>query len=133
VAGVETYSGGTEASALDPRAVAALVRAGFRIEIQREGANPVLAVRYSGQAPPLACFSKVYDQGPNPASGFCAVMTCASADEACPIVAGAAARLSLPYDDPGLFDGSDQETAAYDERCRQIAREMLAVFSRFKG
>lgn len=130
VPGVETYSGGTEASAFNPRAVAALVRSGLRVELRGEGQNPVYAVRFAAGAPPLACFSKVYDHTSNPARGYCAVMTCSSADAACPIVRGSAERISLPYDDPGSSDGTGFETTAYDDCCRQTALEMLAVLSR---
>lgn len=130
VAGVETYSGGTEATAFNPRAVAAMRRAGFRIDDPNGGDNPVYRLRFADGEEPMECFSKLYHQAPNPNRDFCAVMTCASADAACPFVVGAAERISLPYDDPGFFDGSDREAAAYDERCRQIAREMLAVFSK---
>jgi len=130
VPGVETYSGGTEPTAFNPRAVAAMRRAGFRIDVPDEGDNPVYRVRFADDGEPMECFSKLYHQAPNPSRDFCAVMTCAAADEACPFVAGAAERISLPYADPGIFDGSDREAAAYDERCRQIAREMLAVFSK---
>jgi len=131
--GVETYSGGTEATAFNPRAVAALERAGFLIEATTAGANPVCAVRFLADMEPMTCFSKVYDQAPNPTEGFCAVMTCGEADAACPIVFGAAERISIPYDDPKSADGSAEETAVYDERCRQIAREMLFAFSRISG
>jgi hypothetical protein len=34
------------------------------------------------------------------------------------------------YDDPKDFDGTLQEEAKYDERTRQIAREMLYLFSK---
>jgi hypothetical protein len=37
------------------------------------------------------------------------------------------ARFSLPYLDPKVSDGTDEELATYDERCAQIAREMLFV------
>lgn len=130
IVGVETYSGGTEATAFNPRAVAALERVGFLIEAATAGANPVYAVRYNADIAPMECFSKVYDQPPNPTEDFCAVMTCGEAEAACPIVFGAAERISLPYDDPKAADGSPQEAAVYDERCRQIAREMLYAFSR---
>ena len=130
IAGVETYSGGTEATAFEPRAVAALQRAGFSIATISTGENPVYAVRLSGSAEPLHCFSKVYDQPPNPTEGFGAVMTCGAADAGCPIVFGAAGRIAITYDDPKAADGTPQETAVYDERCRQIAREMLYAFSR---
>lgn len=127
--GVETYSGGTEATAFNPRAVAALQRAGFRIEAADGGNNPVYAVRFSESAEPMECFSKVYDQPPNPTEGFCAVMTCGAADAGCPIVFGADERVAITYDDPKAADGTPQETAVYDERCRQIAREMLYAFT----
>ena len=130
VPAVETYSGGTEATAFNPRAVAAMRRAGFRIDDPDGGDNPVYRVRFADGAEPMECFSKLYHQAPNPEREFCAVMTCSAADATCPVVLGAAERISLPYDDPGFFDGSDREAAAYDERCRQIAREMLAVFSK---
>jgi len=127
---VETYSGGTEATAFNPRAVAALQRAGFLIDGQGEGGNPIYRVRWAESSAPMECFSKVYDRAPNPAEGFCAVMTCSAADSACPVVSGAGARIAIPFDDPKNFDGTDQETVKYDERCRQIAREMLYAFSR---
>ena len=133
VTAVETYSGGTEASAFNPRAVAALVRSGFRVELRGEGQNPVYAVRFAAGAPPLECFSKIYDHALNPDRGFCAVMTCSSADAACPIVRRGAERISLPYDDPGSSDGTGLEATAYDDCCRQIAREMLAAFSMVPG
>ncbi len=130
IEGVRTYSGGTEASAFNPRAVAALRRVGFQIDAPNGDDNPRYLVRFSDAGEPMECFSKVYDQSPNPSRNFCAVMTCSDADEACPIVFGAADRISLPYDDPKAADGTPQETTVYDERCRQIACEMLYTFSR---
>jgi arsenate reductase len=130
---VETFSGGTEATAFNPRAVAALERAGFEIKTSTPAdANPKFLVRVGPTADALECFSKVYDQPPNPSSGFCAVMTCSAADEACPSVPGATLRLAIPYDDPKVADGMPEEAATYDERCAQIAREMLFAFSRVR-
>ena len=125
----EAYSGGTEATAFNPRAVAALRRAGFSIEITKAGENPVYGVRFSPAIEPIICFSKTFDQPPNPGDGFCAVMTCSAADAGCPVVLGASERISLRYEDPKNFDGADRETAKYDERCRQIASEIIYSFS----
>jgi protein-tyrosine-phosphatase len=127
---VEAYSGGTEATAFDPRAIAALERAGFRFDTGATGDNPVSLVRFADELDPVECFSKVYDEPPNPRRDFLAVMTCSQADSDCPIVAGASDRIAIPYEDPKAFDGTDQEAAKYDERCRQIGREMLYLFSR---
>jgi hypothetical protein len=132
VPNVETFSGGTEATAFNPRAVAAIERAGFRVDRTRESDNPVYHVRFDDGSPPMEAFSKVYDKAPNPTEDFAAVMTCSQADKNCPLVLGSAARIAIPYDDPKAFDGTDQEAAKYDERCRDIAREMLFVFAQVK-
>jgi protein-tyrosine-phosphatase len=132
VPGVYTYSGGTESTAFNPRAVAALGRAGFQIAKTTEDRNPVYHVRFNDTAHPMTCFSKVFNQAPNPKAGFCAVMTCSHADKACPAVRGATARFAIPYEDPKVADNTPNEASKYDERCRQIAREMLYLFSNVK-
>lgn len=126
---VRTYSGGTEATAFNPRAVAALRRAGFDID-DPAGDNPHYRVVFSPDAPPLECFSKRYDHPANPRRGFAAVMTCSDADAACPVISGAALRVSIPWQDPKSADDTPDETAAYDARCRQIAAEMMLLFTR---
>jgi len=129
---VKTFSGGTEVSAFNERAVAACSRAGFVIKKVSEEPNARYEVQYAADAEPVLAFSKKYDDAANPQRDFCAVMTCSQADAACPIVRGAATRVATPYDDPKAFDGTPEETAKYDERCRQIATETLYVFSKVR-
>ncbi len=124
---VESYSGGTEATAFDRRAVAAIERAGLEVAKLTEDSNPTYRIAVGTTT--LALFSKTFDASANPKAEFCAVMTCSEADAACPSVPGASARISLPYDDPKHYDGTELENEIYDERCRQISREMLYVFS----
>lgn len=124
-----SFSGGTEATAFHPNAVAALQAAGIEINAQTEGENPVYECRFSEHFPAMKAFSKVYDDAANPQQGFAAVMVCTQADEGCPVVLGAEARFSLPYQDPKAYDGTAQQTEQYDARCRQIAREMFFVMS----
>lgn len=128
--GLEFFSGGTEITAFNPRAVAALRRAGFVIEPFTDGKNPIYEVRFEQEMEPIQAYSKVYDEPPNPGAEFTAVMTCSEADAGCPIVHGADRRIPVFYDDPKEADGTLQEAEIYDERCRQIAREMLYIFSR---
>jgi hypothetical protein len=126
--GIESYSGGTEVTAFNPRAVKAMREAGF--DISAEGSeNPTYTVKWTENQLGSACFSKHYAHPSNPQSGFGAVMTCSDADEACPIVFGAEDRFSLPYRDPKEADNTPEEAARYTERCRQIAREMLYMAS----
>lgn len=132
IQGVETYSGGTEATAFNPRAIAAIERAGLQVLKPDTRTNPRYEVRYRETDTPLICFSKVYNESPNPQADFCAVMTCSQADIDCPVVKGSASRIAIPFDDPKVADGTPEEAAKYDERCAQISREMLYVFSRVK-
>lgn len=128
---VETYSGGTEATAFNPRAVAALRRSGLRIEIADDDAttNPVYWVSHADGIPAQECYSKIFDQPPNPDTAYCAVMTCSQADEACPLVPGCDLRAPIRYEDPKVSDDTPEEAATYDERSGQICREMLFMMS----
>lgn len=125
---VQTFSGGTEATAFNPRAVAAIKRAGFQLETG-EGDNPIYTIRFASDAEPLQCFSKVYDDPVNPKEGFAAIMTCSDADENCPFIPGVDLRLPLTYEDPKVADDTPAESERYDERVRQIGREIFYAFS----
>jgi hypothetical protein len=133
VEGVPTFSGGTHTTAFDPRAVAALERAGFEIEQPGDTDNPHYAVTFAPRGPVHEAWSKVFDDEANPAQGFAAIMTCSSADEACPTVRGAELRISVPYEDPKLADGTPAQSSVYDERAAQIAAEMFYLFSRVEA
>ena len=132
VSGVACFSGGTEATAFNPRAVKAMQEAGFEITKSAPSENPEYQTRYSAEAPALKIFSKKYDDPFNPRKGFAAVMTCSHADENCPVVSGASKRISITYDDPKDFDNTPQEEMKYRERVHQIGREMLYAFSQVR-
>ncbi|MCA6079052.1 protein-tyrosine-phosphatase [Fulvivirga sedimenti] len=128
---IHTYSGGTEATALNPRVVQALERAGFRIKPSGGTAsNPVYAIHYNDLDEPISVFSKTYDDPSNPPDDFAAVMTCSDAEENCPYIPGTSARISVKYEDPKVADGTPYETERYDERTFQIACEMYYVMDR---
>lgn len=125
---MESYSGGTEATAFNPRAIAALRRVGFHIQPNDAiHENPHYYIQWKQEMTPYEAFSKIYEANPNPTKDFAAVMVCSEADEACPMVFGTDFRLALPFEDPKKFDGTTLESAKYDERCRQIAREIFFV------
>lgn len=128
---VRTHSGGTEATAFNPRAVRALQDLGVGLACANpEAKNPVYEVVLQPGAGTTAAFSKVYSDASNPQAGFAAVMTCSDADEACPLVFGAAARFATPYVDPKVSDGTAEEAATYRERALQIGTEMMYVMAR---
>jgi arsenate reductase len=129
---IHCYSGGTEATDVNSRAVHALQRAGFHIEKAADIPNPVYRVNYATGIEPEEAFSKEFSDPGNPQNDFIAVMTCSAADDACPLVPGAEARFSIPYEDPKVADNTAEEEKVYDECCLQIAAEMFYVFSTVK-
>jgi arsenate reductase len=126
------YSGGTEATALFPMAAKTLENSGFQIQTLSEGKNPVYAIKYAENEHPIIGFSKKLDDDFNPKKGFVAIMTCDSANEACPFVPGAEKRIPIMFLDPKAFDNTPQQAEKYQERSVQIATEMLFVFSNVK-
>jgi arsenate reductase (thioredoxin) len=126
------YSGGTEATALFPMAAKTLQNSGFQIQTLSEGKNPVYAIKYAENAHPIMGFSKRLDDDFNPKTGFAAIMTCNSANEACPLVLGAEKRIPITFEDPKVFDNTPQQAQKYHERSVQIATELLYVFSQLK-
>ncbi len=124
------YSGGTEETAFHPNAIAAIRRAGLEID-QKGESNPVVFVRYSNDNVPLSCFSKVYDHAYNRANDFAAIMTCAHADENCPLILNAS-RIPVRYEDPKRSDGTDAMASVYDATVKEIASEMKYVFQNIK-
>lgn len=127
------YSGGTEATAMFPMAAETLSKQGFQIKIIAEGNNPVYAIKYSENAHPIIGFSKTFDDVFNPKSEFAAILTCSSADQGCPFIAGAEMRIPITFEDPKAFDDTPQQAEKYEERSVQIATEMFYVFSQVKS
>jgi len=124
---VTTWSGGTEATAFNPRAVTALRSHGFAIEEtgEQKGASNVVYTLGYGPGIQDTAFSKIYSHDFNPKSGFAAVMVCSSADASCPFVEGAEVRVSLPYLDPKVSDGTPEEAATYRAKSEEIGRELV--------
>ncbi|MBP7470478.1 MAG: protein-tyrosine-phosphatase [Flavobacterium sp.] len=126
------YSGGTEATAMFPMAAKTLTKQGFQIKTIAEGNNPVYAIKYSENAHPIIGFSKTFDDDFNPQSEFAAILTCSSADQGCPFIAGAEVRIPITFEDPKAFDNTPKQAEKYEERSVQIATEMFYVFSQIK-
>ena len=129
---VYSYSGGTEATALFPMIAQTLEQSGFQINRLSEGTNPIYAIKYGENEPPIIGFSKTYDNPFNPESEFAAIMTCSQADGACPFIAGAEKRIPITFEDPKAFDNTPQQEEKYQERSLQIATALFYVFSQIK-
>lgn len=127
---VHSYSGGTEATAMFPIVGETLKEQGLEILPISEGANPVYAIKFGKNSPPIVAFSKTFDHPFNPHSNFAAIMTCSQADEGCPFIVGAEKRIPITYEDPKAFDGTSRQSEKYRECSLQIATELLYVFSK---
>ena len=123
-----TFSGGTETTALFPKVIDTLTVQGFEINQISESANPIYAIQYAQNQHPIIGFSKTMDDNFNPSSDFAAIMTCDSANEACPFVPGAEKRIPIPYKDPKEYDESPMQSEKYREKSIEIAQEMHYVF-----
>lgn len=127
------FSGGTETTAIYPEVINTLEQVGFEITYRKKKKNNSrYYICYSEHKAPIIGFSKKYDNAFNPQENFTAVMTCGHADENCPLILGANARISLTYQDPKIADGTDLEKQTYLERSLQIATEAKYVFSQIK-
>jgi arsenate reductase (thioredoxin) len=138
---VRFHSGGTAPTAFNIRTVNALKAIGVEVEPtgteaargEPKTANPFYRIRWGlpGETaePSMETteFSKHYGDPSNPRQGFAALMVCGEADAACPFVKGADLRVSMPYLDPKIYDGSAFESAKYAERRDDIGRLLLAV------
>lgn len=123
------YSGGTESTALFPMVAETLRRSGFEVKTLSEVKNPIYCIKYADNEHPIIGFSKKMDDDFNPKSNFLAILTCDSANEACPIVIGAEKRIPVTFEDPKAFDNTPQQEEKYNERSLQIATELFYIFS----
>jgi arsenate reductase len=125
---VESFSGGTESTAVYFMVINTLKNQGFEIgELQRE-TNPLYYLKSGENTQPLLLFSKTYHHSFNPESDYIAIMTCSQADENCPFVIGAKKRFALTFEDPKAFDHTDLKEQKYLERSLEIATQLNFVF-----
>jgi len=127
---IRTFSSGTEATAFNKRAIKAMRKIGFDIYTKNEeDTNPIYEIKWRDDMNAIKGFSKSINHSTIPKEDFAAIMVCSEADQDCPIISGCDFRLALPFDDPKAFDETALEEAKYDERCREIGREVFYVLS----
>ncbi len=128
---IKSYSGGTDETAVYHKIAETLINQGFEIQKLGNGTNATYKLSFDSDSCPMTLFSKKYDDSYNPKQGYAAVMTCNDADQNCPIIFGEQ-RISLPFIDPKVSDGTERQAEVYAERSTQIASEMKYVFSQIK-
>jgi len=126
----QSYSGGTEPTAVYSLVLKTLENIGFQVTLISSTKNPIYAIKFSQNEPAIVGFSKTYDHNFNPKSEFAAILTCSQADSSCPFIAGAEKRISITFEDPKSFDNTPQQSKKYFESNLQIATELFYVFSK---
>ena len=99
-------------------AIYSLINAG--LIIKKINKNEFL-VKTCQQEKGLKCYSKQYNSENNPKNNFIAIMTCSDADKKCPVLKGANKKIVLPYKDPKVSEGLENEKKTYDQSCFYIA------------
>ena len=126
------YSGGTEVTAVHPLVIEILKTQGFKIKQLSSDYNTTYLIEFSQFVKPISCFSKMYHGDTNPQTNFAAIITCSDADKGCPMVTGAEKRFVIKYNDPKIYDNTDQQTQKYLERSIEIAQNMWWVFKQIQ-
>lgn len=132
VENVFCYSGGTEVTAVFPKIVETMSNQGFSIQKIDALIQPIYFIKIEENTPPIIGFSKTYWDSFNPKKEFAAIMTCNHADAGCPLVLGADAKFSIPYEDPKKYDQTSLMDTKYAERSMEIAREMYYIFQQIQ-
>lgn len=129
---VTCYSGGTEQTSMYTMVATVLEEQGFNVFKISEGENPIYAIKYGDNEVPIIGFSKKHDAVFNPSNDFAAVMTCSLADGDCPFIADAERRIPITFEDPKVFDGTENQQTGYFNRSLEIASEMFYILSQIK-
>ena len=129
---VETHSAGTQETKIASNVVYTFSSLGFDLVVAGDEENSRHFFIFDERSNACVCQSKTLEHHSLPESEFGAIMTCTSADEACPIVSGSELRLSLPFKDPKDSDGTSNAQQEYRKCSNQIAREMLFTFANIR-
>ena len=119
---ITVRSCGTEQTACHPSTANALEDLGWEVQDQGNGRFQVqrdLTTR--------SLWSKTLDEVPRDLP-IVAMMTCAEADEACPAIVGAVARIPWRFPDPKIADGTPESRATYRTVAEAIARDLDALY-----
>lgn len=130
---INSFSGGTVATAFYRNTVKTLQEVGFTFQIiEFSHQNPVYAINYKNGINPIVGFSKLYDDEYNK-KPFIAITTCSNAAENCPFITDAIECFHLPFNDPKTFDNTLYQSEKYLEINQQIAGEIHFIFKNIKN
>ncbi|TNE80711.1 MAG: protein-tyrosine-phosphatase [Bacteroidetes bacterium] len=124
---MQFYSGGAESTFIHPNSLALLQKIGFEVKEVKAGNNPVNTAGFASDAQPLQLFSKTFDDASS-SEPYVAILVCSKGDAACPFIPDAKARILIPFEDPGAYDGTEQAAEAYLATAKLILNELHYFF-----
>lgn len=128
-----SFSSGTAETAFHPNTIKALNDSGFKFSLKEfNHSNPKYIISYPESEKEILGFSKIVENTINK-SPFIAITTCGHADQNCPVILEASARFHLPYVDPKVSDGTNNEKETYFNTSKLIAGEMGILFKKVKA
>lgn len=127
---IGSFSAGVEVTECNERTISSLKRTGFDLTKKGE-INPIYTLDLGEEN--LELHSKLIESDSNPQDNYAAIMVCDHANENCPYLPNAKVRIPLLYQDPKSYDNTSEEQERYDERSKQIAREMGYIFGKVKA
>jgi arsenate reductase len=128
---MKSFSAGTEVTAFHPNTLVPFKNLGLSITTDDiDTNNPKYHIKFklNNQSGSTIGFSKLIQDGANPSTEFCAVMTCSSAEKACPFVFGADLSIPLTFEDPKRSDGTMEQDFIYTKTSHNIALHLATVF-----
>lgn len=120
---LESYSGGTEVTAVHDHTLSCLSQLGFEVNKLENKSNPKIELKY-GNSNVINCFSKLYDDTQNPSENFYAMMLCEHAAQNCPFIPNALKRFNLTFSDPKQFDNTVHQDEKYKGVALKIGQEL---------
>ena len=123
---LNSFSCGSEQTTIHENTILALESIGFRIQKKKSNKTNF----YFSDNLFVECFSKTFLHDSLPKNQIISLMTCDDADKNCPLITGSLSRISLPYNDPKLYDDSLECREEYKKTSIQIAQEIFYIFSK---
>jgi len=124
---LNSFSCGSEQTIIHKNTIIALESFGFRVQKVKSNITNF----YFSENLYVKCFSKTFHHNSLPDNQIISLMTCDDADKNCPFIAGSLSRISLPYNDPKVYDDSSECMAEYKKTSNHIAQEIFYIFSKF--
>tara|TARA_B100001057_G_scaffold501276_1_gene623055 strand:+ start:6371 stop:6985 length:615 start_codon:yes stop_codon:yes gene_type:complete len=124
---IQSYSGGTEITTVHENVTKVLSEIGFYVNPTSKLINPIHSINF-GPKSIIKLYSKLVNDKSNPIDNFIGVINCSDADQNCENIIGTSKKYSLPFDDPGKYDGLSIQIEKYKYINLEIASSLKYLY-----